>query len=142
MTDEDQIPNLLRRARIIAVLGMKDESDPYSSAYTIPRHLQALGYEIVPVNPMIGSSLGRASVPNLASLPDVPDIVNVFRRIDALPEIADEILALDPAKRPQAVWFQSGIAHAPTAERLRAAGILVIEDRCLGVDAARYGGPR
>ena len=139
--DEDQIPNLLRRARIIAVLGMKDESDLYAPAYSIPRRLQALGYEVVPVNPMIGSSLGRASVPNLASLPDVPDIVNVFRRVDALPGVADELLALDPAKRPAAVWFQTGIAHAPTAERLRAAGMLVIEDRCLGVEAGRYGGP-
>ena len=139
--DEHEIPNILRRARTIAVIGMKDESSRHEAAFAIPRKLQALGYDVIPVNPNIGSSLGRASVPDLASLTDVPDIVNVFRRPDALPAIADEILALPPERRPAAVWFQTGIAHDPTAGRLRAAGMLVIQDECIGVHAAHLGGP-
>jgi predicted CoA-binding protein len=139
--DEAEIPNLLRRARTIAVIGMKDESTPHEPAFGVPRKLQSLGYHVMPVNPRIGSALGIASVPDLASLPEVPDIVNVFRRPEALPAIADEILALPADRRPAAVWFQTGIAHAPTAERLRAAGILVVEDACLGVHASRLGGP-
>lgn len=139
--DESEIPNLLRRARTIAVIGMKDESEPDAPAFGVPRKLQSLGYEVIPVNPNIGSSLGRASVPDLASLQDVPDIVNVFRRTDALPGIADEILALPADRRPAAVWFQTGIAHAPTSARLRAAGMLVVEDACIGVHASRVGGP-
>lgn len=139
--NDAEIPELLRRARSIAVIGMKDESTPHEPAFGIPRKLQSLGYEVTPVNPNIGSSLGVASVPDLASLQDVPDIVNVFRRPEALPGIADEILALPHDRRPGVVWFQTGIAHAPTAARLRAAGILVVEDACLGVHASRVGGP-
>ncbi len=132
---------MLRAARIIAVVGMKDEHDPHAAAHAIPRRLQQLGYDVHPVNPTIGSALGRQSVPDLASLDVVPDIVNVFRRVDALPAVADDVLALPPDRRPGVVWFQTGLAHADAARRLRAAGIKVVEDRCIGVYAGRIGGP-
>jgi len=139
MTD---IPNLLRSSRTIAVVGMKDESQRSAPAFGIPSILQELGYDVTPVNPNIASSLGKASLPNLAALTAAPDIINVFRRIDAIPALTDEILALPATLRPKAVWFQSGIAHEASAERLRAAGMEVIQDSCLGVLASRYGGPR
>lgn len=135
---ESPLADLVRRVKTIAVVGMKDGSDPEAPAFSVPEYLQELGYDITPVNPNIGSSLGIASVPSFAALESVPDLVSVFRRVDALPALADEILALAPDRRPKAVWFQTGIAHAPTAARLRAAGIEVVEDRCLGVYASRY----
>ncbi len=139
--DESAIPEVLRAARIIAVVGMKDEDDTHAAAHAIPRRLQQLGYEVHPVNPTIRSALGRQSVPDLAALEVVPDIVNVFRRIDALPALADEVLALPPDRRPRTVWFQTGLAHADAARRLRDAGIMVVEDRCIGVYAGQVGGP-
>ena len=137
--DDAEIANVLRRARTIAVVGIKDESEPDAPAYGVPRKLQSLGYEVIPVNPNIGSSLGVAAVPNVASLTEVPDIINVFRRVEALPALADELLALPTDRRPAAVWFQTGIAHAATAARLRDAGMLVVEDACIGVAASRIG---
>jgi predicted CoA-binding protein len=135
---DSPLAELVRRVKTIAVVGMKDDSDPDAPAYAIPEYLQELGYEITPVNPTIDSSLGKRSLTSLAELETAPDLINVFRRPSALPALADEILALPPDRRPGAVWFQTGIAHAPTAERLRAAGIEVVEDRCLGVYASRY----
>lgn len=139
--DESQISAMLRAARTIAVIGMKDERSPDAAAYAIPRRLQQLGYTVLPVNPTISSALGQPSVPDLAALDVVPDIVNVFRRIDALPAVADDVLALPLERRPPVVWFQTGLAHRDAAARLRAAGITVIEDQCIGVHAGRIGGP-
>ncbi len=139
--NESEISELLRAARVIAVVGMKGEGDPDAAAHFVPRRLQELGYEVHPVNPTIKSALGRASVAEVADLTVVPDIVNVFRRVDALPGVADAVLALPPDRRPGVVWFQSGLVHAEAAGRLRDAGIKVVEDRCIGVYAGRVGGP-
>ncbi len=134
---EEVIADLVRSASTIAVIGMKDDSDPMAPAFGVPAHLAQLGYDIWPVNPKIDSALGRPALPDLASLPIVPDLVNVFRRREALPGIADEILRLPPDRRPGAVWFQSGIADDEVATRLRENGIAVVQDRCLGVYASR-----
>lgn len=135
---EEELARLVARVDTIAVVGMKDESDPMAPAFGVPAHLAQLGYDVWPVNPMIESSLGRRSVPDVASLPVVPDMINVFRRREALPGLADEILALPPERRPGAVWFQTGISDDATAARLREAGMVVVQDRCLGVYASRY----
>lgn len=139
--NESGLAAMLRAARIIAVVGMKDEHDPHAAAHAIPRRLQQLGYDVHPVNPTIESALGRQSVPDLSALDVVPDIVNVFRRVDALPAVADDVLGMAPDRRPGLVWFQTGLAHADAAGRLRDAGIMVVEDRCIGVYAGRIGGP-
>ena len=139
--DDASITDLLRHARTIAVVGMKDDRDPHAAAFAVPRKLRSLGYDVTPVNPTIGASLGKASLPDLASLEEAPDIISVFRRTEVLPALADEILALAPDRRPKAVWFQTGIRHDPTAERLRAAGMQVVQDECIGVSASMRGGP-
>ncbi len=135
---EESLASLVRNSKVIAVIGMKDDSDPMAPAFGVPAHLGQLGYDIWPVNPKIESALGRPAVPDIASLPVVPDLVNVFRRKEALPGIADEILSLPPGRRPGAVWFQTGIADDAVATRLREHGITVVQDRCLGVYASRY----
>jgi predicted CoA-binding protein len=67
-----------------------------------------------------------------------PDIVNVFRRPDAIGEVADEVLALPPERRPAVFWLQTGIRNDEAAARVAAAGIKVVQDRCLGVYSRRY----
>ena len=128
--------DLLRRVRSIAVLGIKDGAD--DDAFRVPRYMQAHGYRIVPINPKLASVLGEPALPSLAALDSGVDLVNVFRAPQHVPAHVDEILALSPP--PLAVWLQLGITHAEAAAKLAAAGIAVVEDRCLMVEHRRLLG--
>lgn len=127
---------LLRSARTIAVVGIKDREQ--EDAFRIPQYLQRAGYSILPVNPKLASVLGEPCRANLAQVDRPIDIVNLFRASEHVPAHVDEILALDP--RPKAVWMQLGIHHGPSAQRLRDAGIEVVQDRCIMVDHRRLIG--
>jgi len=134
---ESEIETIVRQARTIAVVGMQDEAHSDRAAYQIPEMLKHRGYRLLPVNPAIESSLGEKAYPNVAALPMVPDILDVFRRPEVIPDLTDEILNLPPEKRPPVVWLQSGIAHPESEKRLEEVGVKVVSDRCLGVYAAR-----
>lgn len=129
---------IVRAARVVAVVGMKDESRAHEPAFAIPRMLVESGLEVIPVNPTIAGSMGRRSWPRLAEVPVAFDVVDVFRRSERIPALAEEILALPKERRPEVVWLQSGIRHDGAAARLTAAGIRVVQDECLGVIAARH----
>jgi predicted CoA-binding protein len=136
---EDTLAAIVRAARVVAVVGMKDGADPYAPAHSIPRKLQSLGIRVIPVNPKLTEAvLGERPYPNLAAVPDRFDVVDIFRRSDAIGPIADEILELPAERRPAVVWMQTGIRNDDAAARLVAAGIQVVMDRCLGVYGARY----
>lgn len=138
---EDGLQAIVRAARVVAVLGMKDETRPNEAAIRIPQMLVAHGMEVIPVNPTIAVSLGRRSWPRLADVPVPFDLLDVFRRGDRIPGIAEEVLALPADRRPAVVWLQTGIRHEAAAARLEAAGITVVQDECLGVLAARWREP-
>ena len=93
---------------------------------------------MIPVNPRLTSSLGEPAYPSLAAVPDPFDAIVVFRRSEALPAVADEVLALPPDLRPAVLWMQTGITSAEAAAKLAAAGIRVVQDRCLSVYTSRY----
>jgi hypothetical protein len=135
---EDVLAAIVRAARVVAVVGMKDGSDPGAPAYTIPDKLQSLGIRVIPVNPKLLEALGERAYPTLADVPDRFDVVDVFRRPEAVGRVADAILALPAERRPAVVWMQTGIRNEEAAARLAAAGVQVVMDRCLGVYAARY----
>lgn len=124
---------LLERVRSIAVLGIK--AGAADDAHEVPRYMQAHGYRILPVNPKLDRVLGEPCVPRLAELDARADLVNVFRAPAHVPAHVDEILALP--ERPHAVWLQLGIRHDEAAARLEAAGIAVVQDRCLMVEHRR-----
>jgi predicted CoA-binding protein len=136
LTTDAELRDLLRRVRSIAVLGIK--AGEQDDAFRVPRYMQAHGYRIVPINPKLATVLGERALPSLAALEDGVDLVNVFRAPQHVPAHVDEILALSP--RPLAVWLQLGISHAESAARLAAAGIAVVQDRCLMVDHRRLLG--
>ena len=92
---------------------------------------------VIGVNPRVASALGEPTLRSLAELPAGVDVVDVFRRSDAIPEIADELLALPLEKRPAVVWLQTGIRHDDAAAKLVAGGYRVVQDRCLGVYTRR-----
>ncbi len=127
---------LLARTRSIAVVGIKAGAG--DAAFRVPRYLQARGYRIVPVTPVLERVLGEPALASLRDVREPIDLVDVFRAAEHVPAHVDEILALSPA--PRAVWLQQGIRHDAAAARLRDAGIAVIQDRCLMVEHARLFG--
>ena len=134
---DDQIADLLRRIRRIAVLGIKTE-DSGAPAYYVPRYAQRVGFEVVPVPvyyPDVVEILGEPVYRKVADVPGEVDLVNVFRRPRDIPQHVDDIIA----KGPKAVWFQSGIRNDEAAEQLARAGIDVVQDRCLMVELRLVG---
>ncbi len=137
--DEAGITAIARDMQTVVVVGIKDGRDPDAPAYTIPRLLVDSGVHVTGVNPMVKEALGQATLGSLAELTEAPDVVDIFRRADAIPELADQLLALPAHVRPGVVWLQTGIRHDAAAARLVAAGYKVVQDRCLGVYARRAG---
>ena len=132
------IAKLLESAQTIAVVGIK--SEPQADAFRVPEYMQKAGYRIIPINPKLESVLAEDCHSNLSEIDQAIDIVNLFRASEHIPAHVDEILALD--RKPTAVWMQLGIHHGASAQRLREAGIDVIQDRCIMVDHRRLLGDR
>jgi hypothetical protein len=136
VTTSAGIRDVLESAHRIAVLGMKCEPD--RPAYFVPEYAKMSGYEIIPVPvyyPGCMEIMGEKVYRKIADVPGEVDIVNVFRRPGHIPPHVDDIIA----KKPKAVWFQSGIRNDAAAERLARAGIRVVQDRCLMVELRRIG---
>jgi len=138
--DEDGLRALLRSARRIAVIGAKGDDRSGEAAHFVPAYLQRAGYEIVPVNPTLDRALGVPAVGSIRLVAGA-DLVNVFRRPDAVLGHALEVLALPPADRPSTFWMQAGIRNDEAARLLAEAGIRVVQDRCIMVDHRRLVGP-
>jgi hypothetical protein len=130
---DDEIRDLLEATRTIAVVGIKAGAD--DDAFRVPDYLQRCGYRIVPVSPKLERVLGEPARASLREVSEPVDLVNLFRAPRHVPAHVDEILAMSP--RPRAVWMQLGIVHEEAARRLEAAGIAVIQDRCIMVDHRR-----
>ena len=129
------VRDLLEGARTIAVLGAS--TDPRKPAHEVPAYLKRRGFDVLPVNPAaVGEELfGERVTATLAELDRPVDIVDVFRRAEAIPAHVDDILAMDPL--PKVIWLQLGIRNDEVASRLRRAGIVVIQDRCIKIEHAR-----
>lgn len=131
--DEAGLVAIARDLRTVAVVGIKDADEPDAPAYDVPRLLADSGVRVIGVNPKRARALGSPTLASLAELAEAPDVVDVFRRSSAIPELADQLLALPEGLRPRVVWLQSGIRDDESAARLVAAGYRVVQDRCLGV---------
>lgn len=132
-----QLRALLERSQRIAVLGVKIPESG-APAYYVADYAHRAGYEVIPVPvyyPEMRELFGNLAYRTLAAIPGDIDIVDVFRRSRDVPSHVDDILA----KRPRAVWMQSGIRHDAVAEQLARAGIEVVQDRCLLVELQRIG---
>ena len=121
----DDIGNLLKRSKNIAVVGLSDS--PLRPSYGVSAYLQSQGYKIIPVNPTIRGALGEKAVPTLADVQEKIDIVDVFRRSEHVADIVDEAIRL----KVPAVWLQEGVVDEAAAEKARKAGIQVVMDRCI-----------
>ena len=137
ITDLFGVREVLERARVVAVLGAHD--DPSRPAHYVPDYMRAAGSRILPVNALlVGKTLwGEPVRASLAELGEPVDVVDVFRRAEAIPGHLDDILAMKPP--PAVVWLQLGIRNDAVAKRLVDAGIDVVQDRCMLADHRRMG---
>ena len=124
-TATDEIGELLKRSKTIAVVGLSN--NPLRPSHGVSAYMQSHGYRIIPVNPEIKGALGEKAVPTLSQVDEKIDIVDVFRRSEFVPEVVDEAIRL----KVHAIWMQEGVVHEKAAEKARKAGILVVMDRCI-----------
>src|SRR5215472_3188804 len=121
----DRITEVLRHAKIIAVVGLSD--NPLRPSHGVAAYLQGQGYQIIPVNPQIRSALGEKAFPSLLDVPEKIDIVNIFRRPEFVEEVVDQAIQL----KVPTVWMQEDVIHDKAEQKARAAGIFVVMDRCI-----------
>lgn len=130
--EDEEIKGILENNRTIAVVGLS--TDPDKDSYRVARYLQEHGYHIVPVNPKTDEILGQKCYPNLAEIPFSVDIVDVFRKIEAIPAIVDEAIAIGA----KVVWMQLGLAENRSAHKAMTAGLQVVMNKCLKIEHSRY----
>jgi predicted CoA-binding protein len=133
---DQELKQLLTDATTIAVVGAS--SNPDKASHGIMQKLQHAGYRVIPVNPRETEILGERSYPSLVDVPERIDIVDVFRRAEDTPGIADEAVTIGA----KALWLQSGIVSEDAAARGRAGGLTVVMDACIGATHSRLRVPK
>jgi predicted CoA-binding protein len=126
----EEIGEILKKAKRIAVVGLSN--NPEKTSYQVSKVMQAAGYEIIPVNPVIDEALGIKAVKSLKDIEGHVDIVNVFRRSEQLPDVAKEFLEIDA----DVFWAQLGLENEEAYKLLKDKGYTVVMDRCIKVEHA------
>jgi predicted CoA-binding protein len=127
----NHIPEILHTCRTIAVVGLS--SKRFRPSYGVAEYLKRSGYRIIPVNPNETEVLGERCYPDLESVPEPVDLVDIFRRAEYVPEIVEAAIR----KGAKAVWMQEGVIHERAARRAEEAGLAVVMDRCILKDHRR-----
>jgi len=133
---DDQLVGIYRQARTVAMVGASPNWNRPS--YFVMKYLQRKGYRVIPVNPIAAGQqiLGETAVADLASV-DVPvDVVDIFRKAEAVPGIVEDAIRIGA----KVVWMQLGIRHAEAAARAEAAGLAVVQNRCMKIEFGRLSG--
>ena len=115
---------ILRHSRVFAVVGLSPR--PERDSHRVARFLQGHGYRIIPVYPRESEILGEKVYPSLRDIPEPVDVVDIFRRSEAVAPVVEDAMAIGA----KVVWMQLGVIHEEAAERARAAGLTVVMDRC------------
>ena len=132
--DQDTIREILGNARTIAIVGLS--ADRQKASYFVATYLKREGYRVIPVNPRGGTILGETVYPDLTSIPEKVDVVDVFRPAAELPDIVEQAIAIGA----KAVWTQLKIINFEAAEKARTAGISVVMDKCVKMEHGRFSG--
>jgi hypothetical protein len=128
---DEELRALLTSATTIAMVGAS--SNPEKASHGIMQQLQRAGYRVLPVNPRETEVLGERAYPSLTDITQPVDIVDVFRRAEDTPPIADEAIRIGA----KALWLQAGISNDETAARAKAAGLTVVMNACIGATHSR-----
>jgi len=135
MDDTAKLRRILRENRTVAVVGLS--ANWYRPSYFAAKYLQEHGYRVIPVNPMYESVLGERCYKRLADIPEKVDIVDCFRRGEEIPQLADEAIAIGA----KVLWMQLGVTSEEARRKAEAAGLEVVEDRCMKIEHGRlFGG--
>jgi predicted CoA-binding protein len=121
----EEIAEILRRSKTIAVIGASLK--PERPSHWISVYLKEQGYQVIPVNPGLSEVLGDKCYKSLSEIPEPIDIVDIFREPGAVPAIVDEAIA----KKAKVIWMQQGIVHNAAAEKAKASGLKVIQNKCI-----------
>ena len=136
MNSDPMMKEILLSAKTIASVGLSSNQE--KDSYWIVSYLQEQGYRIIPVNPTATEILGEKVYPDLSSIPDKVDVVQVFRKSEDVPPVVDEAIKIGA----KVVWMQAGIFNEEAAAKARAAGLQVVMDACMRVTHHRLIGPK
>ncbi|MDO9242313.1 MAG: CoA-binding protein [Rhodocyclaceae bacterium] len=134
ITDDANLTRILDTHRVIAMVGLSARADRPSNS--VARYLLARGYTVIPVNPAVTEILGQRCYASLHDIPVKVDMVDVFRKADDVPPIADAAIAIGA----KSLWLQLGIINETAAQKASAAGLDVVMDRCPKIEYARLFG--
>ena len=123
--DDAELRNILSSVRTVATVGVS--SNPARPSYGIFQYLAEAGYRMIPVNPTIQEVLGRPSYPNLQSIPEKIEVVQVFRKPEDVPSVVEDAIQVGA----KVVWMQEGVVNDQAAARAEQAGLKVVMDRCM-----------
>jgi len=126
------LEKIFKDSKTIAVVGLS--SNPVRPSYSVARYLQSQGYKIIPVNPKEKEVLGERSYPDLISIPEKVDLVNIFRRSEEVPPVVEQAIKI----KAKVVWMQEGIVNEEAAKKAYDAGLTVIMDRCMYKEHYKY----
>ncbi len=132
--NDTELRQLYKTIHTIASVGFS--TDPDKPAGFIPEYLMALGYHVIPVNPGASEIAGQRAYPDLLSIPEPVDVVQIFRSADKVPPIVEQAIRIGA----KVIWMQEGIVNAAAAERARAAGLQVMMDHCMMKEHQRLFG--
>lgn len=121
----EEIRTILNSYKTVAVVGLSN--DPDKASFRVAEYLKNHGYRIIPVNPKVDSILGEKSYPDLRSIPMPVEIVDIFRKAEAIPSIVDE--AIDVGAK--VIWMQLGLSDEKSAGKARQAGLQVVQSKCM-----------
>jgi predicted CoA-binding protein len=136
MNNDQTMKDILLSAKTIASVGLSSNQEKES--YWIVLYLKEQGYRIIPVNPTADEILGEKAYPDLESVPEKIDVVQVFRKPQDVPAVVDSAIKVGA----KVVWMQEGIVHEEAAQKAREAGLQVVMDTCMRVTHRRLIGPR
>ena len=134
MDDSDKVRRILKGCRTIAVVGLSAQW--HRPSFFAAKYLQEHGYRVIPVNPAYETILGERSYKRLADIPDRVDVVDCFRKSSEIPALAEEAIAIGA----KVLWMQLGVENAQARARAEAAGLEVVENRCMKIEHGRFFG--
>jgi uncharacterized protein len=125
------IPAILKSSHTIAVIGLSPQPD--RASHQVAAYLQSHGYRIIPVNPRCREVLGETCYASLKDIPEPVEVVDIFRKAEAIPGLVDEAMAVGA----RVIWMQLGLESAEAAAKARAAGLQVVMNRCMKIEHAK-----
>ena len=136
MNNDQMMKEILLSAKTVASVGLS--SNQQKESFGIASYLKEQGYRIIPVNPTANEILGEKAYPDLSSIPEKVDVVQVFRKPEDVPPVVDEAIKIGA----KVVWMQEGITHEEAAQKAREAGLQVVMDACMRGTHRRLVGPK